>query len=168
MALAASETGHLVLGTMNTPSAAKAIDRIIDLFPPGDQAQVRQTLAGGLRLIVGQRLLPSVDRKRLHAAAELLPGSIALWSLIRDSKTFQIPSLQQRGKGFGVIRLDDSLADLVRGGLVSREEARGVAENPDELDAVVAGKREPPAPAPPAAGAGLFQKAGSIFGGKKA
>ncbi len=101
MALSASETGHLVLGTMNTPSAAKTIDRIIDLFPPSDQAQVRATLAGGLRLVVGQRLLPSADRTQLVAAAELLPGSLALWNLIRDSRTFQIPSLQQRGRGSG-------------------------------------------------------------------
>ena len=91
MALAASETGHLVLGTMNTPSAAKTIDRLIDLFPPGDQQQVRMTLAGGLHLIVGQRLVPAADGKGMVAAAELLPGSVALWSLIRDNKTFQIP-----------------------------------------------------------------------------
>jgi twitching motility protein PilT len=174
MALSASETGHLVLGTMNTPSAAKTIDRLIDLFPPADQSQVRLTLAGGLRLIVSQRLLPSVDGRRMHAAAELLPGGVALWSLIRDNKTFQIPSLQQRGKGFGIIRIDDSLADLVRAGAVSREDAFVVAENRDELDAVLAGRRAPaelsapPHEAKPNAAAGLFQKAGSIFGGKKA
>jgi len=97
MAVAASETGHLVLGTMNTPSAAKTIDRMIDLFPPADQPQVRMTLAGGLHLIVGQRLLPSATGHGMVAAVELLTGSIALWNLIRDAKTYQIPSLQQRG-----------------------------------------------------------------------
>ncbi len=170
MALSASETGHLVIGTMNTPSAAKTIDRLIDLFPPADQSQVRLTLAGGLRLIVSQRLLPSVDGSRMHAAAELLPGGIALWSLIRDNKTFQIPSLQQRGKGFGIIRIDDSLAELVRAGAVSREAALVIAENPDELDAVLAGKRQPiaaPEAPKPNAATNLFQKAGSLFGGKK-
>ena len=170
MALAASETGHLVLGTMNTPSAAKTIDRLIDLFPPADQSQVRMTLAGGLRLIVSQRLLPSIDGRSMVAAAELLPGSIALWSLIRDSKTFQIPSLQQRGKGFGIIRLDDSLADLVRAGKATKEAALAVAESPEELDAVLSGKRQPP-PTPqanPMTGGGLLQKAGNLFGGKKA
>src|SRR5262249_37986335 len=106
MALSASETGHLVIGTMNTPSAAKTIDRLIDLFPPSDQAQVRMTLAGGLRLIVSQRLVPNAERTGLVAAAEILPGSISLWSLIRDNKTYQIPSLQQRGKALGIVRLD--------------------------------------------------------------
>jgi twitching motility protein PilT len=138
MAVAASETGHLVLGTMNTPSAAKTIDRVIDLFPPGDQAQVRMTLAGGLRLIVSQRLVPTADGAGLVAAVEVLPGSIPLWSLIRDNKTFQIPSLQQRGKALGITRLDDSLAELVRSGTVTLEAARAFAEQPDAL-----GKRSP-------------------------
>lgn len=137
MALSASETGHLVISTMNTPSAAKAIERIIDLFPPGDQPQVRMTLAGGLRLIISQRLVPSADRREVHAAAELLPGSSALWALIRDNKTFQIPSLQQRGKALGIIRLDDSLAELVRSGRTSFEIAREFAESPDQFEALV-------------------------------
>lgn len=139
MALAASETGHLVLGTMNTPSAAKTIDRLIDLFPPGDQSQVRMTLAGGLHLIVSQRLVPTKDGTGVAAAVELLPGSVALWSLIRDAKTFQIPSLQQRGKGFGIIRLDESLLDLVRAGRITKEAALAVAEYPDELAKKVGG-----------------------------
>ncbi|HEX7666408.1 MAG TPA: PilT/PilU family type 4a pilus ATPase, partial [Polyangiaceae bacterium] len=128
MALSASETGHLVLGTMNTPSAAKTIDRLIDLFPPADQGQVRMTLAVGLRLIVSQRLVPTTDGK-LAVAAELLPGSIALGTLIRDNKTFQIPSLQQRGKAMGIIRLEDSLVDLVKGGRITVDTAR--AESPE-------------------------------------
>jgi twitching motility protein PilT len=168
IALAASETGHLVLGTINTPSAAKTIDRLVDLFPPTDQPQVRMTLAGGLHLIVSQRLIPSSDGKGMVPAVELLPGSVALWSLIRDNKTFQIPSLQQRGKGFGIIRLDESLADLVRAGRTTREAALGIAENPEELEAVLEGKRVP-APAalePPKKpdAAGLLGKAGNLFG----
>ncbi len=130
MALAASETGHLVLGTMNTPSAAKTIDRLIDLFPPADQGQVRMTLAGGLRMVVGQKLLPATGGGMV-AAAEVLPGSIPLWSLIRDNRTFQIPSLQQRGKALGIIRLDDSLQELVRTKRTTIENARAVAESPD-------------------------------------
>ncbi|MGH7440717.1 MAG: type IV pilus twitching motility protein PilT, partial [Polyangiaceae bacterium] len=169
MALAASETGHLVLGTMNTPSAAKTIDRLVDLFPPADQQQVRMTLAGGLHLVVSQRLVPAADGK-LAAAVELLPGSVPLWSLIRDGKTYQIPSLQQRGKGFGIIRIDDSLADLVKSGRVTLASALTVAEAPEELEAVLSGKRAPPAP-PEAAkkpdAGGLLGKAGQLFGGKK-
>jgi twitching motility protein PilT len=140
MAVSAAETGHLVIGTMNTPSAAKTIDRLIDLFPPADQPQVRTSLASGLRLIVGQRLVPSVDSSRLHAAAELLPGSVPLSALIREGKTFQIPSLQQRSKALGIIRLDDSLAGLVQARLVSADVARSFAESPAELDALVASR----------------------------
>lgn len=140
MAVAASETGHLVLGTMNTPNAAKAIERLIDLFPPGDQPQIRMTLAGGLRMVIGQRLVPSVDKKSLHAAVELLPGSTSLWALIRDNRTFQIPSLQQRGKGLGITRLDESLADLVRAGKITLDVAKSVAEAPLELEAMLGPK----------------------------
>ncbi len=173
MALAASETGHLVLGTMNTPSAAKTIDRLVDLFPPADQQQVRMTLAGGLHLVVSQRLVPSADGKRMAAAVELLPGSVALWSLIRDGKTYQIPSLQQRGKGFGIIRLDESLHDLVRSGRVTKDAALAVAENPEELDAILSGRKAPPGAQPvappgakPEGAPGLLGKAGQLFGRK--
>jgi twitching motility protein PilT len=173
MALSASETGHLVIGTMNTPSAAKTIDRLIDLFPPADQAQVRMTLAGGLRLIVSQRLIPNSDRTRFVAAAELLPGSISLWSLIRDNKTFQIPSLQQRGKGIGIIRIDDSLVDLVKSGRTTLEIAKEYAENPEDVELTVLGKKPqianpnaPPPPRPPGdpnAVQGFLGKAGNLF-----
>ncbi len=152
MALSASETGHLVISTMNTPSAAKAIERLIDLFPPGDQPQVRMTLAGGLRLIISQRLLPTADRKQLCAAAELLPGNTALWSLIRDNRTFQIQSLQQRGKSLGIVRLDDSLAELVRSGRTTIDIAREYAEAPQQFEALVHGR--PLNPQPQAAEAG--------------
>ncbi len=145
MALSASETGHLVLATMNTPSAARTIDRLIDLFPPADQGQVRMTLAGGLRMIVSQRLVPNKERNGVVAAAELLPGSISLGNLIRDEKTYQIPSLQQRGKSMGIIRLDDSLAQLVHTGQTTLEIAQEYAEAPDELANMVK-QLAPPAP----------------------
>ncbi|HEX5661111.1 MAG TPA: PilT/PilU family type 4a pilus ATPase, partial [Polyangiales bacterium] len=171
MALSASETGHLVISTMNTPSAAKAIERLIDLFPPGDQPQVRMSLSGGLRMITSQRLVPSADRKTVRAAVEILPGSPPLWALIRDNKTFQIPSLQQRGKALGIVRLDDSLADLVRSGFTTLELAREYAEAPDQLEAVVKGAptKEAPAPANDQAkfGKDMLSKAGKLFGGEK-
>ncbi|HEY6881974.1 MAG TPA: PilT/PilU family type 4a pilus ATPase, partial [Polyangiales bacterium] len=177
MALSASETGHLVISTMNTPSAAKAIERLIDLFPPGDQPQVRMSLSGGLRMITSQRLVPSADRKTVKAAVEILPGSAPLWALIRDNKTFQIPSLQQRGKALGIVRLDDSLAELVRSGHTTLEIAREYADAPEQLEAVVRGApvKAPEAPAPandPTAGAQKFgkdmlSKAGKLFGGEK-
>lgn len=149
MAVSASETGHLVLGTMNTPSAAKTVDRLIDLFPPAEQAQVRTSVAGALRLIIGQRLVPSADRKSLHAAVELLPSSIALYTLIRDGKTFRIPSLQQRGRAMGVYRLDESLIELVRAKKVTVESAKAVAESPQEFEAALQRAAAPPAAAAP-------------------
>ncbi len=184
MALSASETGHLVIGTMNTPSAAKTIDRLIDLFPPADQAQVRMTLAGGLRLIVAQRLLPNKTKTGMVAAAEILPGSIALWNLIRENKTYQIPSLQQRGKSAGIHRLDDSLLELVQSDQTTLELALPFAENPDELAAKARGQAaakaaaiaQPPGQPPPGGqppqkpgdqkDGGLFARAGALFGKK--
>ncbi|GMU07078.1 type IV pilus twitching motility protein PilT [Corallococcus caeni] len=173
MALAASETGHLLISTMNTPSAAKTIDRLIDLFPPGDQQQVRLSLSSGLRLIVSQRLMPSADGKSMVAAAEVLTGSVALGNLIRDNKTFQIPSLQQRGKSLGIIRFEDSLADLARSGKATLETVKGFAENPDEIEAMVTGRRPGAAPtvSPPASaqeGARMLSKVGSLLGKKGA
>jgi len=141
------------------------------LFPPADQAQVRMTLAGGLHLVVSQRLVPRADGSGVVAAVELLPGSIALWSMIRDGKTFQIPSLQQRGRGFGILRLDESLLELVKAGTITKEAALVVAEYPDELEAVLSGKRPPPGAAAPQApkadaAGGLLGKAGQLFGKK--
>ncbi len=130
MALSAAETGHLVIATMSTPSAGKTIDRLIDMFPPDDQAQVRATLAGALKMIIAQRLVPSVDGQHLHAAAELITGGVALWSLIRDNKLFQLPSLQQRGRNFGMLRIEDSLNALLEQGVISRETAEYFANDP--------------------------------------
>ncbi|MCP3059328.1 PilT/PilU family type 4a pilus ATPase [Myxococcus sp. K38C18041901] len=169
MALAAAETGHLLISTMNTPSAAKTIDRLIDLFPPADQQQVRLSLSSGLRLIVSQRLMASADGKSMVAAAEVLPGSVALGNLIRDNKTYQIPSLQQRGKSLGIVRFEDSMADLVRAGKVKLEVAKGFVDNPDELEAVVTGRRpgtSVAAPETPQDSARLLSKMGSLMGRK--
>ncbi len=168
MALMASETGHLVLGTMNTPSAAATIEALIDLFPPGDQPQVRATLAGGLKYIVSQRLVRRADGTGRVVALETLPGSLPLWNLIRDQKTFQLPSLMQRGKGLGVVRLNDSLAELVRSGVVDAAEALAVSDTPDELDATLKGdthKREE-APAREDIVGGLLGRAGAFFSRK--
>jgi len=137
-ALVACEGGRLVLATMNMPSAAKTVDRILDLFSPAEEPWVRLSLASSLRLIVGQRLVPSADRTRLHAAVELLPWSVALYTLIRDGRTHQIPDLQKRGKAVGVVRLDESLADLVRAQKVTAEVAKQFAESPADFDGHVA------------------------------
>lgn len=148
MALASAETGHLVLATMSTPSAAKTIDRLIDMFPPDDQAQVRATLAGALKLVLSQRLLRRADGRGLVAAFEMITGGVPLWSLIRDNKLFQLPSLLQRGRNFGMIGLDDSLRELLTQGVITHEEALLHAEDPKAI-----APRERPTP-PPTSGPG--------------
>lgn len=129
-ALEAAETGHLVFATMSTPSGATTIDRLIDMFPHDDQSQVRATLAGALKFVVSQRLVPRQDESGTIAAVELLTGNMALWSLIRDDKLFQLPSLLQRGRGFGMIRVEDSLNALLSEGVISEKTAKLYADDP--------------------------------------
>jgi twitching motility protein PilT len=149
MALSAAETGHLVLATMSTPSGAKTIDRLIDMFPPDDQAQVRATLAGALKLVLSQRLLRRADGHGLVAAFEMITGGVPLWSLVRDNKLFQLPSLLQRGRNFGMIGLDDSLRELLGQGLITHDEALVHVEDPRAL-----APREPSPASPPAGPSG--------------
>jgi twitching motility protein PilT len=137
IALTAAETGHLVMATMSTPSAAKTLDRLIDMFPPDDQQQVRTSLAAALKFVVAQRLLPSADGESVVVAVELLTGVLPLAALIRDNKLYQVTSLQQRGRAFGMIRLDDSLAELVRTGRITEDTAVRAAENKKELAAIL-------------------------------
>ncbi len=129
-ALEAAETGHLVFATMSTPSGARTIGRLIDMFPPDDQLQVRSTLAGVLKFVVSQRLVPRQDGNGRVVAVELLTGGMALWTLIRDDKLFQLPSLLQRGRAFGMIRIEDSLNELVSSGVISIETAKNFADDP--------------------------------------
>ena len=151
IALTAAETGHLVMATMSTPSAAKTIDRLIDMFPPDDQSQVRASLAGALRAIVSQRLLPRADGSSVVAAVELLTGVLPLAALIRDNKLFQLPNLMQRGKQFGMIRLDESLLELVRSGTVADDVALRAADNKRDFSAAHNTASAPP-PVPPRRG----------------
>lgn len=177
IALTAAETGHLVLATMSTPNAAKTIDRLIDLFPPDDQPQVRATLAGTLKYVVAQQLIPrdgADGGAGVVAAVELVAGSHPLWSLIRDNKLFQLPNLQQRGRAFGMLRFDDSIAQLLANGAISRETAERYARSPRELDNLLRmaqGGAAPPAGAPggapePAATASPKSRLGRVFGRK--
>lgn len=161
MALSAAETGHLVIATMSTPSGAKTIDRLIDMFPPDDQAQVRATLAGALKIVVSQRLVPRADGQGQVAAAELITGNIPLWTLIRDNKLFQLPSLLQRGRAYGMIRIEDSLSTLLEAGTITEESAKLYADDPRSLKLPGAAAAAP-TPAPKRGGLrNLFGKGGS-------
>ena len=146
-ALAASELGHLVMATMCAQSATRAIDRLVDLFPPAERPHARASLAGSLELVVSQRLLPDAEGKRLVAAAEVLPAMGPLSTLIREEdRTYQIARLEQQSKHLGVVRLDDALSELVRAGRVTAAAALAVAEAPEEMEALLGVKR---ANAPP-------------------
>jgi twitching motility protein PilT len=121
LAITAAETGHLVFATLHTNSALKTIDRIIDVFPEGQQAQIRTMLSESLRGIVAQSLLPRADGKGRVAAAELLVNVPAVANLIREAKAFQITSVMQTGRSQGMLTFESSVSDLVRTGAISKE-----------------------------------------------
>ncbi|MFP5297420.1 MAG: type IV pilus twitching motility protein PilT [Actinomycetota bacterium] len=118
-ALTAAETGHLVFGTLHTQDAPQSVDRVIDVFPPHQQEQIRIQLAGTLAGIVSQQLLPTADKKGRVVAAEILIATDAVKNLIREGKTHQIYSSMQSGGKFGMQVMDQHLAELVKKGLVS-------------------------------------------------
>jgi twitching motility protein PilT len=123
LALEAANTGHLVFGTLHTTSAAKTIDRIIEVFPAEEQAQVRNGLSTGLKLVVAQNLFKRVDKKGRCAALEILVCTAAVGNLIREGKTVQIPSAIQTGKQFGMQTLDDAIMGVLQKGWISPDEA---------------------------------------------
>ncbi|MBI3770584.1 MAG: type IV pilus twitching motility protein PilT [Deltaproteobacteria bacterium] len=120
LALTAAETGHLVFGTLHTSSAAKTVDRIIDVFPAGQQSQIRTMLAESLEAVVAQRLLKKKGGGRV-AACEVLVGTPAVRNLIREGKLHQIPSAMQTGQQQGMVTFDMAIADLQKRGLIARE-----------------------------------------------
>lgn len=123
MALTAAETGHLVFSTLHTISAGETVERIIDVFPPHQQNQVRMQLAGSILGIVAQTLMPTLDGKGRVPALEVMIANPAIRNLIREGKTYQIPSTIQISKKDGMQSLDQSLKDLLMEGKISREDA---------------------------------------------
>ncbi|MEH0022539.1 MAG: type IV pilus twitching motility protein PilT [Desulfobacter sp.] len=129
LAVEAASTGHLVFGTLHTSSAAKTVDRIIEVFPHSEQAQIRSTLSDGLRAVVAQVLFKRVDKKGRCAALEILVATPAVRNLIREAKTHQIPSMIQTGKQYGMQLLDDAIMGLYKKGWISPDEAYSKANN---------------------------------------
>jgi twitching motility protein PilT len=123
LALEAANTGHLVFGTLHTTSASKTIDRVIEVFPAEEQAQVRNGLSTGLKVVVAQNLFKRVEKKGRCAALEILVCTAAVGNLIREGKTVQIPSAIQTGKQFGMQTLDDAIMAVLQKGWISSEEA---------------------------------------------
>jgi len=123
LAIEAASTGHLVFGTLHTSSAAKTVDRIIEVFPATEQAQIRSTLSDGIRAIIAQVLFKRVDKKGRCPALEIMIGTPAVRNLIRESKTHQLSSMIQTGKKYGMQLLDDAIMDLYNKGWISADEA---------------------------------------------
>jgi twitching motility protein PilT len=123
LAIEAAATGHLVFGTLHTQSAAKTVDRIIDVFPANQQEQIRSTLSDSLKAVIAQTLFKRVDVRGRCAALEILICTPACANLIRESKTFQIPSIIQTGRKYGMQSLDSAIEDLVKQGWIGSEEA---------------------------------------------
>ncbi|MFM2294399.1 MAG: Twitching mobility protein [Verrucomicrobiota bacterium] len=123
LALTAASTGHLVFGTLHTPSAAKTVDRIIDVFPGDQQNKIRATLSEALKGVVAQNLFKRIDKKGRVAALEILVFTTAIANLVREGKTHQIPGMIQVGKKLGNCPLDDSIMEHVRMKRISPEDA---------------------------------------------
>ncbi len=132
-AITAAETGHLVLGTLHTTDAAQTVDRMIDIFPPSQQPQVRLQLSQVLEAILSQALLPRMGGGRV-AAIEILTATYAVRNLIRDGKSFQLPGIMQVGSKDGMQTLDQALANLVRKHVVAYEDAMVTTSNPEQLN----------------------------------
>ena len=138
MSLMAAETGHLVIATMHTTNCVATVDRLIESFPPDEQQQVRMGLSESLKFVVSQSLVPRADGKGRVAVFEVLKGTMNVGTLIRDAKTFQLPSLMQISRSQGMQTLDQSLQDLLDAGLISAETAYMRAENKEQFEARLA------------------------------
>ncbi len=123
LAIEAASTGHLVFATLHTTSAAKTVDRIVEVFPAQEQAQIRSTLADGIRAIISQTLFKRIDKRGRIPALEILIATPAVRNLVRESKSHQIPSMIQTGKKYGMQLLDDAIMELYNKGKISADDA---------------------------------------------
>lgn len=137
-AITIAETGHLVFATLHTNGAAQSIDRMIDVFPPHQQPQIRSQLANILMSITSQRLVPSIGGGRI-AAAEVLIATPAVRNIIREGKTHQLEAVIQTGAEYGMQSMDKQLVNLIHAGSITYEDARNVAVDLDELDRLMRG-----------------------------
>ena len=133
LAITASETGHLVLGTLHTGNASRTLDRLLDVFPVDQQEQVRIMVSESLRGVISQQLIPRVDGQGRVLALETLTNTPAVANVIREAKTFMLPGIIQTGKKQGMQLMDDALVDLHKHGLITAEEAYARADQKQEV-----------------------------------
>jgi twitching motility protein PilT len=133
LAMTAAETGHLVFGTLHTSSAAKTVDRVIDVFPAAEKEMIRAMLSESLRAVISQTLCKTKDGQGRVAAHEIMIGTPAIRNLIREAKVAQMYSAIQTGQSIGMQTLDQNLSDLVKRNVISKEEGRAKAANKDNF-----------------------------------
>jgi twitching motility protein PilT len=133
LAITAAETGHLVLGTLHTGNASRTLDRLLDVFPPDQQEQIRIMVSESLRGVISQQLIPRADGKERVLALEILTNTPAVANLIREARTYMLPGIIQTSKKQGMQLMDDALVDLCNRGLINRDEAITRAEQKQEL-----------------------------------
>lgn len=133
MAITAAETGHLVFATLHTTNSMRSIDRVIDVFPPKEQEQIRAMVSESMRGVISQQLLPRADGLGRVPALEVMFATPAVSNLIREKKTFQFPSVLQTGSRQGMITMDDSIGELLKKKLITKETAHAYAENKERF-----------------------------------
>ena len=133
LAITASETGHLVLGTLHTSNAARTLDRVLDVFPTDQRDQIRIMVSESLRGIISQQLIPRMDGKGRALAIEILMNTPAVGNVIREAKTFMLPGIIQTGKKLGMKLMDESIQELFHAGIISAEEAVYRAEQKTQM-----------------------------------
>jgi len=134
LAISAAETGHLVLSTLHTVNASQTVERIIDMYPAGQQNQIRSMLANTLQAVLSQTLFSRIDRPGMVPAVEVLLCTPAVRNLIREARTFEIPNVIETNRSIGMVSLDSSIAELYFNGLISREDAVAQSAFPDKLE----------------------------------
>jgi twitching motility protein PilT len=138
LAISAAETGHLVLSTLHTVNASQTVERIIDMYPGGQQNQIRSMLANTLQAVISQTLFSRIDRPGMVPAIEILLCTPAVRNIIREARTFEIPNVIETNRQLGMNLIDNAIAELYFNGLISHEDAVAQAAYPEKLEQLLA------------------------------
>ena len=138
LAISAAETGHLVLSTLHTVDASQTVERIIDMYPAGQQNQIRSMLANTLQAVVSQTLFSRIDRPGMVPAIEIMLCTPAVRNIIREARTFEIPNVIETNRQLGMISLDNAIAELFFNGMISREDAVAQSAHPEKIERMLA------------------------------
>ena len=138
LAISAAETGHLVLSTLHTVNASQTVERIIDMYPAGQQNQIRSMLANTLQAVISQTLFSRTDRPGMVPAIEILLCTPAVRNIIREARTFEIPNVIETNRQLGMNLIDNAIAELYFNGLISHEDAVAQAAYPEKLEQMLA------------------------------